>query len=123
MDVAAQQEPYVDLAAQQESLLLLDVPILQRHVLHRDQARQMPIYTPQVPELRLDVSGEQEPVLVWTHIHLQYTRGALAAPGRVYTSEAIVAPGRVYSLHHRGLSCTWTCLHQRGSCCSVQQEP
>ncbi len=51
------------------------------------------ISTPQVSELRLDVSGEKS---LWRSGHV-YTRGVLAAPGRVYTSVAIVAPGRVYT--------------------------
>jgi hypothetical protein len=72
----------------------------------------------QGPELHPDVSGKQEPVLVWTflpHRCLNYvwmclengslcwsghvnTRGALAAPVRVYcTSEVIVVLGRVYT--------------------------
>jgi hypothetical protein len=59
MDVAAQEEPLLlmDLAAQQEPL---DVPVLQRHVLHLDQQNR---------GLHLDVPGQQKPVLGL------YTRG------------------------------------------------
>ncbi len=65
------------------------------------------LYTPilQGPELHLDVSGHQDPELVWTCLHY------MGAAGRVYTTEAHAAPSRLYywvCQHWIGLWCTWT---------------
>ncbi len=51
---------HLDVAAQQEPLLLPDAPILQRHVLHLEQQNR---------GLHLNVSREQEPVLGWTCLY------------------------------------------------------
>jgi hypothetical protein len=96
-------ELHLDVAAQQEPLLLLGVTILQRHVLHLDlSAKQRPapgrvqtagacadldmsiplgpelnlyVSTPHGPELHLDLSGQKEPILTLDG-------------GRVYTTRA-----------------------------------
>ncbi len=60
------------------------------------------VSTPQVPELHLDVSG------LWT-------KGAFAAPERVYTTGTWASPGRTY-VDYRSMCCSENCLHYRGLC-------
>ncbi len=83
------------------------------------------VSTPQGPELQPDVSGQQEPVLVWTC----YPTGAWTTPGRVWTTGVCTGLDMstplgpelhldLSSLHYRGLCCTWTYLLHRGLCCT-----
>jgi hypothetical protein len=52
------------------------------------------VSTPQGPELHLNVSALQRPVLLLEGV---YTTWALAASERVCTTEACAAPGGVYT--------------------------
>jgi hypothetical protein len=71
---------------------LRNMPILQRHVVHLDLCKQN-------RGLHLDMSGQQEPVLVWTYLYHRGLRCTWTCP------------------HHKGpSSCTWTCLDKRSLC-------
>jgi hypothetical protein len=60
----------------------------------------------QGPELHLDVSGQQDPELVWTCLHY------MGAAGRVYTTlHYYAAPTRIYTTVHE---CSWVCPYYKG---------
>ncbi len=69
--------------------LILNLATLQRHVLHLE------VPTPHLPELYLDLSGQQNPCCIG--LDVSTPQGASAATGRVYITKAYAIPGRVYT--------------------------
>jgi hypothetical protein len=67
----------------------------------------------QRPELHLNASGQQEPLLLPDVATLQGPELQMDLFGQ---HEPVLL---LDVLHHRGLSCTWTCLHYRGLCCTL----
>jgi hypothetical protein len=120
LDVPTLQRPVLDVSymyvhyrgsvacgLQQEPLLLIDLPTLQRSVLHLAVST----YTPQGPELHLDLSGQQELLLL-------LDVSSLLRP-LLHDVSTCAPQGLSCTWTWRSFCCSWTCLHYKGLFCTL----